>query len=191
MELQAMRKQLKKELDKERYEHTKGVMYTAGCLAMAYQYPIETAMIAGLLHDCAKCISNKEKIAICEKNHIPISDIEYANPSLLHGKAGTIIAKEQYHIKSKEILHAIEVHTTGCPNMSVLDKIIFIADYIEPARDKALHLAEIRQLAFQDLDACVAFIARDTLTYLKKQGSIIDPITQQTYDYYCSQEDLK
>ena len=68
MELHEIRKKVKKELDKNRYEHTKGVMYTAGCLAMANEYPIEKAMLAGLLHDCAKCIPNDEKIRICEKH---------------------------------------------------------------------------------------------------------------------------
>ena len=70
MELQEIRKKLKKTLEKGRYEHTKGVMYTAGCLAMAHGYSIEKAMLAGLLHDCAKCIPDDEKIKICEKNDI-------------------------------------------------------------------------------------------------------------------------
>ena len=68
MELNEIRKKLKKELDKGRYEHTKGVMYTAGCLAMAHEYSMEKAMLAGLLHDCAKCIPNDQKIEMCEKN---------------------------------------------------------------------------------------------------------------------------
>lgn len=87
MELTEIRKKLKKELDKDRYEHTKGVMYTAGCLAMAYEYPIEKAMLAGLLHDCAKCIPNDEKISICRENHVIISNVELENPYLLHAKA--------------------------------------------------------------------------------------------------------
>ena len=69
MEQNEIRKKLKKTLDRERYEHTKGVMYTAGCLAMANRYPIEKAMLAGLLHDCAKCLSTAEKIRLCEDHH--------------------------------------------------------------------------------------------------------------------------
>ena len=68
MEQHEIRKRLKKELDKGRYEHTKGVMYTAGCMAMAYETSIEQAMLAGLLHDCAKCIPNEKKLKICVKN---------------------------------------------------------------------------------------------------------------------------
>ena len=83
-ELNELRKQLKKKLDKGRYDHTKGVMYTAGCLAMAHETSIDRAMLAGLLHDCAKCIPNEEKIRLCEKNDIYISSVEYESPYLLH-----------------------------------------------------------------------------------------------------------
>ena len=70
MEREEIQKRLKKELDKNRYEHTLGVMYTAGSLAMAYGYDYEKAMIAGLLHDCAKCLPTEKKISLCEKNDI-------------------------------------------------------------------------------------------------------------------------
>ena len=87
MEQHEIRKRLKKELDKGRYEHTKGVMYTAGCMAMAYETSIEQAMLAGLLHDCAKCIPDDEKLQICEEHDIPINAVEYESPFLLHAKA--------------------------------------------------------------------------------------------------------
>ncbi|MCD7709490.1 MAG: bis(5'-nucleosyl)-tetraphosphatase (symmetrical) YqeK, partial [Clostridiales bacterium] len=127
-----MRKMLKKDLDRERYEHTKGVMYTAASLAMAHGYSIKKAMLAGLLHDCAKCLPTEEKVRLCKSHHIPVSKIEKESPGLLHAKAGMALAREKYHIKDSEILHAIAVHTTGAPDMSKLDKIIYIADYIEP-----------------------------------------------------------
>ena len=100
MDLHEIRKKLKKELDKDRYDHTKGVMYTAGCLAMAYEYPMEKAMLAGLLHDCAKCIPDSEKIQICEDNHIIITSVERENPSLLHAKAGAFLAETKYGVPS-------------------------------------------------------------------------------------------
>lgn len=184
MELREIRKKLKKELDKERYEHTKGVMYTAGCLAMANMYPVDKAMLAGLLHDCAKNIPNEEKIRICEKNNVLISAVERENPCLLHAKAGAVIAEEKYDIHDPEILHAIKVHTTGEPNMNTLDKIIFVADYIEPKRDRAAHLEQIRKLAFEDLNVCVAEILYDTLHYLNSKKGAIDPATEITYGFY-------
>ena len=184
MEQNEIRKRLKKILDKGRYEHTEGVMYTAGCLAMAHEYSMEQALLAGLLHDCAKCIPNDEKIMICERNEIPVTPIEYENPYLLHAKLGAYFAETEYEVKNPSILHAIKVHTTGEPAMSILDKIIYIADYIEPGRDKAPNLAYVRRLAFQDLDACMAQILRDTLKYLSSRGGSIDPLTKMTYDYY-------
>ena len=128
MEQHEIRKRLKKELDKGRYEHTKGVMYTAGCMAMAYETSIEQAMLAGLLHDCAKCIPDDEKLQICEEHDIPINAVEYESPFLLHAKLGAYLAETVYEVKDPEILHAIKVHTTGAPDMSTLDKIIYIAE---------------------------------------------------------------
>ena len=184
MDRNDIRKKLKKELDKGRYEHTKGVMYTAGCLAMAHGYSVENAMLAGLLHDCAKCIPNDEKIRICEKKDILITAVEYDSPYLLHAKLGAYLAETEYEVSDPEILHAIKVHTTGEPDMSLLDKIIYIADYIEPGRDKAPNLDEVRKLAFEDLDACMAEILSDTLKYLSSRGGSIDPTTKLTYEYY-------
>lgn len=184
MEINDIRKKLKKELDKDRFEHTMGVMYTAGCLAMAYEYPIEKAMMAGLLHDCAKCLPNEEKLELCNKFGISVNSAEMENKSLLHAKAGAILAKEEYGIKDFEILHAIRVHTTGEPDMNLLDKIIYVADYIEPGRDKAPDLTYIRKLAYQDIDKCVARILYDTLNFLNEKKGNVDPTTQQTYEFY-------
>ena len=184
MEQNEIRKKLKKTLDKERYEHTKGVMYTAGCLAMANRYPIEKAMLAGLLHDCAKCLSTAEKIRLCEDHHILMTAVELENPGLLHAKAGMALAEEQYGVTDPDILHAIKVHTTGEPDMSILDKIIYIADYIEPKRDKAPNLAIVRKLAFQDLDECMYKILADTLAYLEENPKDIDNATKDAFLYY-------
>lgn len=184
MEQNEIRKQVKKELNKSRYEHTKGVMYTAGCLAMAHGYSIERAMLAGLLHDCAKCISNEKAIKLCEENNLPITSAEYESPYLLHAKLGAYFAETRYDIKDPKILHAIKVHTTGEPDMGILDKIIYIADYIEPGRCEAPDLEHVRKFAFEDLDACMAKILCDTLKYLSTRGGNIDPNTQRTYEYY-------
>lgn len=184
MELQEIRKKLKKDLDKARYEHTKGVMYTAGCLAMSYGYDYKKAMIAGLLHDCGKCLPTSEKVELCKKHDILISNIEISNPGLLHAKAGMVLAEEKYGITDPQILHAIKVHTTGEPNMNTLDKIIYVADYIEPERCEAPHLDVIRQIAFSNLNQCVAEILYDTLHYLDGRKGSIDPATQLTYEFY-------
>lgn len=184
--LNKIKKTLKKELDKDRYEHTLGVMYTSACLAMANGYDMEKAQLAGLLHDCAKCIPNEKKLKICVKNNIPVTQVEKDNPFLLHAKVGAFLARVLYEVEDEEILHAISVHTTGAPAMNTLDKIVFIADYIEPKRDKAANLKEIRKTAFEDLDEALKMILCDTIHYLNgsKNDKNIDPMTLETYHYY-------
>ena len=179
-----MQKKLAKYLDEDRYEHTLGVMFTCAALAMVHDCDLITAQTAGLLHDCAKCIPNDEKLRLCEENDILISSVERENPFLLHAKLGALLAKTEYDVTDPLILHAIKVHTTGEPDMNILDKIIYIADYIEPNRNKAANLDRVRELAFHDLDVCMAEILHDTLVYLKKRGGNIDPTTQMTYEFY-------
>ncbi len=178
-----IRKRMEKALDPKRYEHTLGVAYTAAALAMCHQENAQKALTAGLLHDCAKCMDNDKKLHICEKHNIPVSDIEKRNLYLLHAKVGSYIAQKQFHIHDKDILNAILNHTTGRPAMSCLEKIIFIADYIEPGRKNAPNLPLIRKLAFQDLDEALLQILKDTLIYLQDIDTP-DPMTQQTYNYY-------
>ena len=175
---------LKRALDESRYEHTLGVMYTSGCMAMAHKYDIQKAMLAGLLHDCAKCMTHEERLLLCEKYQVDVTPSELENKLLLHAKAGAILAKVEYDITDMEILHSIAVHTTGKPNMNTLDKIIYIADYIEPRRDKAPNLELVRSLAYQDLDACMAQILYDTLNYLNSRGGHIDSTTAEANEFY-------
>lgn len=182
--LSKMRRKLKKYLNRDRYEHTLGVMYTAGALAMRYQVNLEQALTAGLLHDCAKCLPDKMKIHLCDKYHLNVTEVELANPSLLHAKLGAFLAAKQYNIEDKSIINAIACHTTGRPEMTPLDKILYIADYIEPGRRELPNMAVVRSLAFQDLDECLYRILKDSLAYLKSRDIPIDPMTEKTYLYY-------
>lgn len=183
-DLKKITNEMEKTLDSKRFSHTLGVAYTAACLAMKYGESVENAQIAGLLHDNAKYMSDAKKIRLCEKHNVPVSKSEEHNPSLLHAKAGSIIAKTKFHICDQDILNSIMYHTTGRPNMSLLEKIIFVADYIEPGRKIAPRLDDIRKEAFNDIDSSLMMILKDTLSYLEKSGSEIDPMTKDTYDYY-------
>ena len=192
--MKKIKKYLKKHLTKERYHHTVGVAYTAMSMAMKYnpqpdnnEFMIK-AEIAGLLHDCAKCMDNDKKIRICNKNQIAYSKLEAENPYLLHGKVGAYIARKEFDILDEDILNAITWHTTGRPDMSLLEKIIFVADYIEPSRRPIPELNLIRQLAFTDIDQAVIKILENTLKYLNEKGNPIDDMTQKTYDSYIRTE---
>lgn len=189
-----LRKEMEKTLEPKRYEHTLSVAYTAANLAVVHGVDVEKALVAGILHDCAKCLSHKKQISLCIKNHVQLTELEAAEDSpLLHAKSGSILAREEYGITDEEILHAICYHTTGRPHMTPLEKIIYIADYMEPGRRHMKRLGEgapmerltrIRQMAYRDLDETLCNILADSLTYLQQKGGKVDSMTQRTYEYY-------
>lgn len=179
-----IRHKLEDALSEKRYEHTLGVAVTARMLARIHGVDDEAAYAAGLLHDCAKNLSAKERIHMCNKAGVEVTQLEIDNPELLHAKAGAILAAKEYDIKDQDILNAISSHTTGRPGMSELEKIVFVADYIEPGRDERPGLKELRAEAFRDLDGCVLHILDTTLKYLGDTAKAIDPATRETYDYY-------
>lgn len=187
-DLKKIKKKLKNELDESRYEHTIGVMDTAACLAMRYGADLTQALVAGLLHDCAKCIPNDKKLKLCRKNGIEVTPFEEKAPFLLHASLAPWMAEHEYHVSDPAILSAIACHTTGKPDMSLLDKIVFIADYIEPGRNKAPGLPEIRRLSFTEIDKALIRILSDTLDYLASSNDPIDPATQNVLDYYLRRE---
>ena len=179
-----LQNKIKKELEEKRFEHTLGVAYTAANLAFVNDYDEKKAFIAGLLHDSAKCLSHKKRLIICKKNHLDISKVEEENPVLLHSKVGAYLAEKKYGISDLDIKNAILYHTTGRPDMGLLEKIIYVADFIEPHRKKLPRLFEIRKMAFENLDKAVFMILESSLKYLEKGSLQIDPKTEETYLFY-------
>lgn len=183
--LKKLRHAMEKTLEPKRYEHTLGVAYTAASLAMVHEADVEKALIAGMLHDCAKCMPFHKQIAVCEKHNVSLSEVERTeNSPLLHAKAGSTLARTEYGITDDDILNAISYHTTGRPDMSTLEKIIYIADYIEPGRKTLPNLSMVRKIAYQNLDDTMRQILNDTLEHLKEKGGSIDPMTKETYQFY-------
>ncbi len=181
---------VKKKVDKDRYTHTLGVAYTAAALAMRYcededSYDfIEKTRVAGLLHDNAKCIPADEMLSQCREYGILVTESEEKSPFLLHGKLGAYYARTEFGIEDEDILSAVTWHTTGRPAMTLLEKIIFTADYMEPNRYKQDNLSAIRKMAFSDLDKCVYNICYDTIHYLSGRQKIFDQMTEKTMNYY-------
>ena len=182
--LKKLRKAIRKAQSAKRYEHTLGVEYTAAALAMRYGANVQDAVLAGLLHDCAKCMSDEKLLNICEKQGIPVTETERQLPFLLHSKVGGFLAENKYGVRNQDIINAILYHTMGRKDMSLLEKIVFVADYIEPGRNRAPYLGELRELAFQDLDKALLQILEGTLLYLKTNGWTIDSRTVETWNYY-------
>lgn len=178
---------LRQSLKNDRFVHTMGVAVTAFNMAIYYGIDAKKAYIAGLLHDCAKGMSEADQLKYAVDNGIDLTSCEKDNPKLVHAQIAPHIAENAYGICDSEILNAIRFHTTGMPEMTMLEKIVFIADYIEPGRTVANRLDELRHLAYTDIDMCVRDILYDTLEYLKSINSIIDDKSLSTYNYY---EDL-
>lgn len=179
-----LRKSLKRRLAPMRYEHSLSVSFTAMSLAMCHGYDLEKAELAGLLHDCGKRDSDEVILKKCLKRGIEVTDDERRAPSVLHAKYGAWLAQNRYEIQDLEILSAIRWHTTGKPDMSTLEKILYIADYIEPRRFKADNLPQMRALAFRDLDQTMYEILKGTLEYLEKKGGAVDGNTFEAYKFY-------
>ncbi len=175
---------MKKVLKESRYKHTVSVAHTAASLAMVYDASLFKAMVSGMLHDCAKRYSDEELLKKCRKKGLEIRKAEAENPSLLHAKYGAFLAKNKYGVEDEEILTAIECHTTGKPDMSLLDKIIFTADYIEPYRNHSDKLPLIRRMAFEDIDRAMAVMFNEILNYLSQTGAKIDEMTRKTFEEY-------
>ena len=176
MTINEMKGKLEEVLSSKRFKHSLGVMDTAASLAERHGEDREKAAIAGLLHDCAREIKGQAVFDLCEKYHINVDYITLAQPELLHGPIGAVVAARDYGVEDKDILSAIECHTTGRENMTLLDKIIFIADYIEPGR-KFPGVDEVRELAYRDLDRSILVSLDNTIRYVMDKGVFIHPDT--------------
>lgn len=184
MDLKQMRDNMKNVLRESRYLHSIGVEEVSHDLAVIYGYDTQKACTAGILHDCARNLSDVELLQESERYQLPVTPIELMNPFLLHAKVGAAYARCKYEIQEEEIINAIIYHTTGRPDMTLLEKIVFTADYIEPYRKSLPRIDEIRKEAYTDLDLAVFMILENTLDYLKDSDVAIDTLTVDTYHYY-------
>ncbi|KYH28553.1 putative nicotinate-nucleotide adenylyltransferase [Clostridium thermopalmarium DSM 5974] len=177
---------LKKNLRKSRLEHSLSVRDTAVKLAEIYGGDIEKAKIAGLVHDCAKYIKDEEMLNICEKYGYNIDEVSRNFPNILHGHAGAYIANNVMGIEDKDVLNAIAYHTTGRKNMSLLEKIIYIADYIEPLRDFN-GVEEIRKIVYDGkLHEALIMSFNNTIKYILDRNALLhkDTIDARNYMLY-------
>ena len=176
MNLVEMDELLRKSLKPNRYIHSVNTMKVAISLAEHYGENIDSAAIAGLLHDCAKNLNDAETKRYCAINGIQLNEIEQKQIFLMHGAVGAIIAKEKYGVNDEMILNAIRYHSTGFSKMSMLDKIIFLADCIEPGRTHC-EVYSARELAFKDIDTALICAYDNIIKYVIEQNGLIHPFT--------------
>ena len=164
---------LKNNLKPSRYGHTLGVVNTAIKLAEIYGEDKSKAEIAALCHDVAKNMSNEELRKLIDNENIILSIDEENTQALWHSIIAPVIARKVFGIEDEEVLNAMRWHTTGKENMTNLEKIVYLADLIEPSR-KFDGIDEIREIAYKDLDLAMLKALTHTTIYLLKQGCAVD-----------------
>ncbi len=173
---QKIQKKLAAKLSRKRYEHSLRVSETAATLAERFGVDINQARLAGLLHDNARDLPNNILLQMAQAFGIVLNDVERFEPVLLHAPLGAKIAQAEYGVGDTTILHAISLHTTGGPYMTLLDKIIYVADAIEPGRSYP-GVDEIRLAAQKDLDTVLLATYDHSLRYLLICQGLIHPAT--------------
>jgi predicted HD superfamily hydrolase involved in NAD metabolism len=177
---------VKEHLTDHRYEHTIGVMETAIVLARLYGADVKKAETAAIFHDYAKFRSKDEmKQIIIEQNMT--KELLIHSPELWHAPVGAYLAEKEAGIKDKEILDAIRYHTSGRENMTLLDKVIYVADYIEPGRIFP-GADEVRELAKNDLNKALIVSMKNTILFLLKKNQPIYPQTLKSYNFLVFEE---
>lgn len=170
-------------LSKNRFKHSLQVAEVARELAEHYQVDSDKAHLIGLLHDYAKGISSEELLAIAEKNGLLQDEMERQIPDLLHAPVGSWLVRHELKVEDEEVLQAITLHTLGDLNMNIMDKIIYLADMIEPGRDYPGQ-ERLKCLAFRDLDDAMLFGLESTIRYCLEQGRLLHPRTIEVRNHY-------
>lgn len=164
-----------------RHAHILGVEEEAVRLARRWGADERDARRAGILHDCTKYWSKEEHLALCDKYGLKLDELERENVKLLHAKTGSLVAKYLFG-ENEAVCRAILWHTTGRPGMDLLEKIVYIADYMEPNRDFD-GVEKLRELAYEDLDAAVRLGLSMSIEDLKRRGAVIHRDTQGALDW--------
>lgn len=186
-ELSWLREKAYAYLEPQRIAHVVGCESEAVMLAKTWGEDPDTAATAGILHDITKKFRGEEQLNLCRKYGIVYDEAEAQNTAILHARTGAAMARELFHV-SEEIQNAIRWHTTGKPDMSTLEKILYLADFIEPTRDFP-GLDELRELAYKDLDAAMALALSLSLGDIRRRGHEVYKNTLDAYRWYCEERD--
>lgn len=173
---------LKDNLKQGRYNHSLSVSDTAVKLAKIYNEDISKARLAGLVHDCAKNMDDNALVDLTQKHGFEIDYVSLKSPQLLHGLVGSIISREVMDITDADVLNAVTYHTTGRKNMSKLEKIIYIADYVEPLRTFP-GVQELREVVMENLNRAVLQSFDMTIRYVLERKQLLHMNTVEGRNY--------
>ena len=176
--------EIRKVLKPERYWHSVSVALTAANIASIYDVDKDEAIISGLLHDYAKNMTIEEQLKMCDEYKLALSDEDKKALGCIHGFLSARLAKEKFNINDN-IYNAIYYHTCGRPNMTILEKIIYLSDYIEPLRRFRDKNENVRKLVLEKkIDEAIPFACLMTIDYLKQHNEYIHTNTYKTLEYY-------
>lgn len=167
-ELSWLREKAYAMVDEKRIAHVAGCESEAVSLAMRWGEDPEAAATAGILHDITKSLSLEEQLNLCEKYGIINDHAELESPQILHAKTGAVLARDLFGAEER-VCEAIRWHCTGKADMTLLEKIVWLADYIEPTRDFD-EVEPVRALAYEDLDRALALALQNTLEHIERKG---------------------
>ncbi len=170
-------------LSLKRFSHTLAVADTARHLAQVHGANSRKAEIAGLLHDCAKCLPLKEMQRIAKDARLTEDEAILESGALLHSVVGAHLAQTEYGVTDGEVIRAIRSHTTGAPGMSPLDMAVWLADTIEPTRAPYPLLDKVRMLASLSLERAMLASLEGTLAHVRRKGDAVHPATTSTIDW--------
>ena len=173
MTTEQMKEKLSTLLTDHRYTHSLGVVETAVKMAQIFGADVKKAEIAALLHDCAKQIPHNTQLELCKNFSIPLDEVKEKELGLLHAELGAYMAEHDFSIADTEILDAIRYHTLGRADMTLLDKILYLSDIIEPNRKDFEGLSELRRLCFEDIDRALLFGFGVTIAHTNRRGHIL------------------
>lgn len=169
-------------IDEKRLNHSIGVSRCAVLLAKHYGADAEKAELAGLVHDCAKCLPDEESVRLCGKYGYEPDSITKANKVLLHAPLGALLAEDCFQIQDREILDAIACHTTGKQGMTLLEKVICLADYIEDSRQFS-GIEDIRAFAYIDINKALLTALELSIRNVMDKGKLLHPMTVEARNY--------
>ncbi|HEM5184441.1 TPA: bis(5'-nucleosyl)-tetraphosphatase (symmetrical) YqeK [Streptococcus suis] len=181
-ERQALLEKIRAAMKPARFQHVLGVEQAALSLADQYGCDPKKASLAALLHDYAKEVEDQVFLDLIAKYNLDKDLLNWDN-NIWHGVVGAYKIAEDFGLKDEEIFQAIQRHTIGAGQMTLLDKVLYVADYIEPNRDFP-GVDEARRIAKESLDKAVAYETAQTISYLAKKGIPIYPQTLETYNGY-------
>jgi len=165
-----------------RYRHSLGVMEAASDLAGHYEVDSWPLRQAALLHDCAREYGAAELVATAEDWNLPVRDVDRRSPVLLHGKLAVVIAEQELGLTDPAMVSAVRWHTAGHPEMSLSDKLFYLADVLEPTSPLPW-VPELRALAFENIDRAVLMAIEINTDHLDRTGRTVDPDTYLLRDH--------